>query len=99
MTLYIGVDFHARQQTISYLTTEEGEIRGLELDHGEPGKVRKFTSSLPEHKWWWVLRAVAMPPGSRNCSRNWVMKSGLGTPRRFAALLVDGRRTIGEMLI
>lgn len=42
MTVYIGVDFHARQQTISYLTTEEGEIRGLELDHGEPGKVRKF---------------------------------------------------------
>ena len=24
MTVYIGVDFHARQQTISYLTTEEG---------------------------------------------------------------------------
>jgi len=42
MTVYIGVDFHAQQQTISYLTTEEGEIRGLELDHGEPGKVRKF---------------------------------------------------------
>jgi transposase len=42
MTVYIGVDFHARQQTISYLTTEDGEIKGLELDHGEPAKVRKF---------------------------------------------------------
>jgi len=42
MTVYIGVDFHARQQTISYLTTEDGEIKREELDHGEPAKVRKF---------------------------------------------------------
>src|SRR5262245_42172327 len=42
MTVYIGVDFHARQQTLSYLTTEDGEIKGLELDHEEPAKVRKF---------------------------------------------------------
>src|SRR5262249_5372590 len=42
MTVYIGVDFHARQQTISYLTTEDGEIKGVELDHGEPAKVRQF---------------------------------------------------------
>ena len=42
MTVYIGVDFHARQQTISYLTTEVGEIQRLALDHGEPGKVRDF---------------------------------------------------------
>jgi hypothetical protein len=25
-TIYIGVDFHARQQTICYLTTETGEL-------------------------------------------------------------------------
>jgi transposase len=42
MTVYIGVDFHARQQTISYLTTEDGEIKQLELDHEEPAKVRQF---------------------------------------------------------
>jgi transposase len=42
MTVYIGVDFHARQQTISYLTTEEGEIRRLQLDHGQPDEVRRF---------------------------------------------------------
>jgi transposase len=42
MTVYIGVDFHARQQTISYLTTEEGEIRRLQLDHGQPQEVRNF---------------------------------------------------------
>jgi len=33
MPVYIGVDFHARQQTISYLTTEDGEIQRLRLDH------------------------------------------------------------------
>jgi transposase len=42
MPVYIGVDFHARQQTISYLTTEEGEIKEKVLLHAEPGEVRKF---------------------------------------------------------
>jgi hypothetical protein len=42
MTVYIGVDFHARQQTISYLTTEDGEIQRLQLDHAKPAEVRRF---------------------------------------------------------
>lgn len=42
MTVYIGVDFHARQQTICYLTTEDGEIQQLVLAHEEPAKVRAF---------------------------------------------------------
>jgi len=42
MTVYIGVDFHARQQTISYLTTEDGEIRRLQLEHGQPETIRAF---------------------------------------------------------
>jgi transposase len=42
MTVYIGVDFHARQQTISYLTTEDGEVRRAELDHGKVDEVRAF---------------------------------------------------------
>src|SRR5438093_13665902 len=41
MTVYIGVDFHARQQTISYLTTEDGEIQRRQLDHGQPDEVRQ----------------------------------------------------------
>jgi transposase len=41
MRVYIGVDFHARKQTISYLTTEDGEIRQLELDH-EKDDIRAF---------------------------------------------------------
>jgi transposase len=43
MTVYIGVDFHARKQTISYLTTEDGEIRHLELDH-QKDDIRGFYS-------------------------------------------------------
>jgi transposase len=42
MTVYIGVDFHARQQTISYLTTEDGEIQHIVLRHENPGEVRAF---------------------------------------------------------
>jgi transposase len=41
MRVYIGVDFHARKQTVSYLTTEDGEIRRLELDH-EKDDIRAF---------------------------------------------------------
>jgi transposase len=42
MTVYIGVDFHARQQTISYLTTEDGEIQHLVLLHEDARVVRAF---------------------------------------------------------
>src|SRR5678810_924442 len=33
MTLYIGVDIHARQQTLSYLETENGTTGQVVLDH------------------------------------------------------------------
>jgi transposase len=42
MTVYIGVDFHARQQTLSYLTTEDGEIQQLVLPHDDLTVVRAF---------------------------------------------------------
>ena len=41
-TIYIGVDFHARQQTICYLTTESGEVLTLELKHQDKDQVRAF---------------------------------------------------------
>ena len=41
MTVYIGVDFHARKQTLSYLTTEDGEVQQVELVH-EQDDVRGF---------------------------------------------------------
>src|SRR4030095_15237547 len=42
MTVYIGVDFHARQQTLSYLTTEDGEVQHTVLLHQNPQVVRAF---------------------------------------------------------
>src|SRR6185436_5439106 len=41
-TIYIGVDFHARQQTICYLKTETGELVTCELKHQDKQKVRAF---------------------------------------------------------
>ena len=35
MAIYCGVDFHARQQTICYCDTADGEIHLKELDHQE----------------------------------------------------------------
>jgi transposase len=41
-TIYIGVDFHARQQTICYLTTEGGEVVFHQLQHHDKTAVRSF---------------------------------------------------------
>ncbi len=45
MTLYIGVDIHARQQTVSYLDTEDGAIAQQELHH-ERDDIRGFYSQF-----------------------------------------------------
>ncbi len=42
MTIYIGVDFHARQQSICYLTTEGGEVVSHQLKHQDKDEVRAF---------------------------------------------------------
>jgi len=41
-TIYIGVDFHARQQTICYLKNETGELVICELRHQDKQAVRAF---------------------------------------------------------
>src|SRR5215203_2030336 len=41
MTLYIGVDFHPHQQTVSFCETDEGEIGQAALMHN-PEQVRRF---------------------------------------------------------
>jgi len=41
-TIYIGVDFHSRQQTICYLKTETGELVITELKHQDKERVRAF---------------------------------------------------------
>jgi transposase len=45
MTLYIGVDIHARQQTLSYLDTSDGTTGQEELDH-EADDIREFYSKF-----------------------------------------------------
>ena len=46
--LYIGVDFHARQQTICYLKTETGELVIVELKHEDKEQVRAFYQQFQE---------------------------------------------------
>jgi transposase len=48
-TIYIGVDFHARQQTICYLKTETGEILLHELKHQHKEEVRAFYAQFSGH--------------------------------------------------
>src|SRR5215813_9671893 len=48
-TIYIGVDFHARQQTICYLTTETGELVSCELQHWDKTAVRAFYAQFEGH--------------------------------------------------
>jgi transposase len=45
--LYIGVDFHARQQTLCYLKTETGELVITELKHADKESVRAFYQQFP----------------------------------------------------
>ena len=40
--IYIGVDFHARQQTLCYLTTEDGQVVSHQLKHQDKTEVRAF---------------------------------------------------------
>ena len=47
MTLYIGVDFHPHQQTVSYCNTESGEVEQTSLFHN-PELVRRFYEHLPK---------------------------------------------------
>src|SRR5829696_9767801 len=47
MTLYIGVDFHPHQQTVSYCNTEEGEVEQTSLFHNAE-LIRRFYEQFPK---------------------------------------------------
>ena len=47
-TIYIGVDFHARAQTICYLKTETGELVTDELKHQDKQQVRAFYAQFQQ---------------------------------------------------
>ncbi len=42
MTMYFGVDFHARQQFIRWCDTTDGEVHEQQLYHRSPEEVREF---------------------------------------------------------
>jgi transposase len=46
MTIYFGVDFHARQQFIKWSDTADGEIHQLQLSHQSLDEVRMFYSQF-----------------------------------------------------
>lgn len=47
MTVYCGVDFHARQQTLAYCHTQDGEIKFLQLQHEDRAALQRFYTQLP----------------------------------------------------
>src|ERR1041384_8474708 len=48
-TIYLGVDFHARQQTICYLTTDTGEVGFHQIQHQDKAAVRAFYAQFSGH--------------------------------------------------
>ena len=98
MTVYIGVDFHARQQTISYLTTEDGEIKREELDHGEPAKVRKFYEQFAGQQVVVGFESSGYAAWFEELLEELGYEIWMGMPRPFARLPGDDKRTIGETL-
>ena len=68
MTLYIGVDIHARQQTLSYLDTSDGTTGQVELQH-ERDAVKGFYSKFQVSSRKKLLsssKPVVTPTGSRS---------------------------------
>ena len=92
--LYIGVDFHARQQTICYLKTETGELVIVELKHEDKEQVRTFYQQFPSPVIV-GLEASGYSLGSKPCSSNLVAKYGSAMPPRSDVGLVGARKTIG----
>ena len=94
--IYIGVDFHARQQTICYLTTEGGEVLLHELKHQNKEEVRTFYAQFSGQVIV-GLEASGYSPWFDDCSKNSVAKFGWAMPRRSAAARVGATRMIGAM--
>ena len=48
MTVYCGVDFHARQQTVCYCDTADGEVKFSELKHNREEIIAFYGSMTGE---------------------------------------------------
>jgi hypothetical protein len=46
MATYCGVDFHARQQTITWCDSTTGELKRTQLNHQAPAVVRALYAQL-----------------------------------------------------
>ena len=75
MTLYIVVDIHARQQTLSYLDSSDGTTGQVVLDH-EQDDVREFYSQFQGEviigdRSQWLVRgvggAIGLPTTGGRC--------------------------------
>jgi transposase len=42
MSIYCGVDFHTRQQTVAFCDTQDGEIKFVQLQHDDRDSLRSF---------------------------------------------------------
>src|SRR5947199_10661601 len=98
MTVYIGVDFHARKQTVSYLTTEDGEIQQVELEH-EKDYVRTFYEQFRGQKVIVGFESSGYAAWFEELLEELEYEIWIGQPRRFGCLPGGGRRTIGGTLI
>lgn len=97
MTVYVAVDFHARQQTISYLDTADGEIHQLQLRH-QHDDVRKFYEQFAGEVIV-GLEARVTALGLNRCWQNWATRCGWVIQQRSDAKRRVARRTIAAMPI
>lgn len=95
-TIYIGVDFHARQQTICYLTTETGELVTCELKHHDKEAVRAFYAAF-SGRVIVGLEASGYSPWFERLLEELGYEVWLAMPPRSDAALVGARRTIAAM--
>ena len=94
--IYIGVDFHARQQTTCYLKTETGELVISELRHQEKEQVRAFYQQFPSPVIV-GLEASGYSPWFEALLEQLGCEVWLGHARRSGVGLVGARRTIDAM--
>ena len=79
-TIYIGVDFHARQQTICYLTTETGELVTAELKH-EPKTAVQSREVMRMLRYRQKL--IKMRTMSKNSLQSLALQSGIARRGRL----------------
>lgn len=93
MAIYCGIDFHPRQQSVSYCDAAGGAARFITRSFITNGMTLPAStlSSLARSSLGW--RPVATAPGSSNCSPASATGCGSATRPRSAAGPSGGRRT------